>query len=190
MTVLRPANLSPTIPGSPAPGNEGLNAISKQVFGFKQARSASKLSGWAITRTCPSRNKCKTSLDSGAGYLVPIRTKGPGLASSTRRQVRLGVLHRDLPTLQSGLKLSRPNRLAEVVIHPCRKTLSRPPLRHRSIRGSTVRQDLEGGSAFSRNSKNVPRNNGQRRRTIGSLPSTVSSVARRLKVCAKYLALY
>jgi hypothetical protein len=32
----------------------------------------------------------KLSLDSGAGYLVPIRTKGPGLESSTRRQVRLG----------------------------------------------------------------------------------------------------
>jgi hypothetical protein len=33
------------------------------------------------------------------------------------------LLHRDLPTLQSGVKLSRPNRLAEVVIHPCRETL-------------------------------------------------------------------
>ena len=34
------------------------------------------------------------------------------------RSALLGSVHRDLPTLQSGLKLSHPNRLAEVVIHP------------------------------------------------------------------------
>jgi hypothetical protein len=37
--------------------------------------------------------------------------------------ILLGSVHRDLPTLQSGLKLSRPNRLAEVVIHPRGKAL-------------------------------------------------------------------
>ena len=42
-------------------------------------------------------------------------------------------------------------------------------------------------STFSRNAKNVPWKNGQRRRIIGSLPFPVSSMAYRLQVCAEYI---
>jgi hypothetical protein len=54
----------------------------------------------------------------------------------------MSFLHPDLPTLQRGLQLSWPQRLAQIVIHPCRKTLFAFSLQGVSRQGDDVDRRL------------------------------------------------
>ena len=54
----------------------------------------------------------------------------------------MSFLHRDLPTFQRGLQLSLSQRLAQIVIHPCRKTLFAFSLHGVSRQGDDVDRRL------------------------------------------------
>jgi hypothetical protein len=81
-------------------------------------------------------------------YLLVIRsTEGALPTGSAAGYLLFGgllvsFLQRGLPTLQRCLKLSLPQRLAKVVIHPCRKTLFAFSLQGVSRQGDDVDRRL------------------------------------------------
>jgi hypothetical protein len=72
-----------------------------------------------------SVNDLTNALDLGLCDLLLKKIFSSICSAEARRNSRAlrSFLHCDLPTLQRGLKFSLPQRLAKVVIHPCRKTL-------------------------------------------------------------------